>query len=114
MTLQPGQPVGAVLLAASTRKQKFWNEATLRRGRVAEGETFEAIVPSKQHQPHPNETIIERDAIMVRGSIHAACGKHYLVAVQANPFTMEFDAEWAAVRKNYDQFVSNLQWPTSQ
>jgi hypothetical protein len=114
VTLEPGQPVGALLLAASTRKQKFWEEATLRSGRLAEGEVFEAIVPPKQHQPHPNDTIIERDAIMVRGSIHAACGKHYLVAVQANPFATESDEEWAAIRKNYDLFVANLQWPAAQ
>ena len=101
---------GEVLRSADPKGRDFWLEATLTEGAVAVGKTFEALVPPEQHSPSPNSIIVEREAILVRGSIVVGCGKRYLVAVQGNPFGSEV-AEWSELRKNYKLFQDNLVWP---
>ncbi|MGB8715886.1 MAG: hypothetical protein WCD66_05930 [Rhodanobacteraceae bacterium] len=104
------ESLGDLLVQADPKHHKFWLEAKLLKGQIAPDKVFEAIVPPLQHSPGPHETIIEREAILVRGQVHGACGKQYLVAAQANPMVSE-SREWPILRKRYDQFISSLQWP---
>ena len=102
--------IGKLLQAVDPKKREFWLEASLKQGDLASSEPFEAVVPPKQHYSNPNSLIVEREAILMRGSLQAACGKRYLIAVQGNPRASE-DSEWPRIRVSYDLFVSNLQWP---
>jgi hypothetical protein len=102
---------GELLMQADPKHREFWLETKLTNGQIALGQTFEAIVPPLQHSPDPNSTIVEREEIRLRGQIHAACGKQYLVAAQSTPMIYGDANEWTRLRRNYDQFVSNLRWP---
>ncbi|MEB2316911.1 MAG: hypothetical protein OZ919_12700 [Xanthomonadaceae bacterium] len=102
--------IGELLQSADPRKRSFWLDATLTSGDMRSGGPFEALVPPKQHSPSPNSTIVEREAVLVRGQLRNACGKHYLVAVQGNPLGLEHQ-EWPRIRESYELFTSNLQWP---
>ena len=102
--------IGELLQAADPKRRPFWLEAKLTNGRLGADEPFEAYVPPKQHSPDPGATIVEREAVLIRGSLHSVCGKRYLVAVQGNPRITE-SSEWPFIRKHYDLFVSNIQWP---
>ena len=101
--------LGQLLMQADPKHHQFWLEARPLNGRLEPGKVFEAIVPPLQHSPAPNEIIIEREAILVRGKVHEACGKQYLVAAQAHPMASE-SSEWPILRKRYEQFLSNLKW----
>ncbi len=103
--------VGQLLQSADPRQRSFWLEAKLLNGGLNSNTSFEALVPPKQHSPSPRSIIVEREAVLVRGSLHEACGKHYLVAVQGNPFGVETTSEWPKIREGYELFRSNLQWP---
>lgn len=103
--------VGELLQSVDPRRSSFWLEAKLVNGALSPNESFEALVPPKQHSPSPNSTIVEREAVLVRGSFHTACGKRYLLAVQGNPFGIETRTEWPKIRERYELFTSSLQWP---
>jgi len=113
VAFEPDTPVGAVLQSGAPRRQKFCLQAQVRSGRLAEGEVFEAGVPEIKHVVNASMTEIDAQAVLVRGSIRAACGKHYLVAVQGNAISLDDKDEWSRLRKEYDRFVANLQWPAS-
>lgn len=102
--------VGALLQSADPKKRPFWLEAKLRSGDLASGDAFEAWVPAKQRSPSPRSTIIDREAVLVRGHLHSACGKRYLVAVQGSPF-LDTEREWPIISKKYDLFLSHIEWP---
>jgi hypothetical protein len=102
--------VGELLRHVDPKGRAFWLEARLTNGTLDSEEPFEAIVPAKQRRATPNGIIVEREALLVRGRIHSACGRNYLVAIQANPAVVE-QQEWPIIRKNFDLFLSSLQWP---
>lgn len=102
--------VGHLLQFGDPHQRSFWLDAILLKGDYQYGKPFEAVVPALEHSPSPNATIVERQTILVRAQIHSACGKHYLVAVQGNPFISEKD-EWPRIRSNFELFMANLEWP---
>lgn len=108
---EPFSSVGELLQSVDPRHRSFWLEAQLINGDLRSVEPFEAFVPPKQHSPSPNSVITEREAVLVRGSFHSACGRRYLLAVQGNPFAMEASTEWPRVRQSYELFKSSVQWP---
>jgi hypothetical protein len=103
--------VGELLQSADPRHRSFWIDAQLMNGGFNDNEVFEALVPPKQNSPSPNSTIVEREAVLVRGSLHTACGKRYLLAVQGNPFAIETGTEWPKIRESYELFTASVQWP---
>ena len=109
ITVHPAT-IGELLRETDPKHRSLWLEANLVNGQLSEGHVFEAVVPPLQYKTSPNVTITEREAILIRGSIYSACGKNYLVFVQANPSGTEL-YEWPLVKKNYEKFISSLKWP---
>ncbi|WP_376694005.1 hypothetical protein [Wenzhouxiangella sp. EGI_FJ10409] len=99
-----------ILQATSPRKESLWREVELVGGDSSTDEPFEAVVPAKKRHPSPNSTIVEREAVLIRGGFKEACGKHYLVAVLANPL-FSIEDEWPKLRESYTKFNSSLRWP---
>ncbi|MEW8629138.1 MAG: hypothetical protein AB2591_03985 [Candidatus Thiodiazotropha sp.] len=103
------ESVAELLRAADPRQREMWLEGSLRAGGLPSGEWFEFVVPEKVNQVMARGRIIEREALLVRGYLHKACGKTYLVAAQANPLVSEA-AEWPRLRSSAEKFASNLAW----
>ena len=104
--------VGDLLMDADPRRREFWLEANLIEGSVGVGENFKAFVPPKQHSPSPNSTIVERQAILVRGMVVLECGKPYLVSVQGNESSVSLEADWPRLEDSFVLFRDNLSWPS--
>jgi hypothetical protein len=80
-------------------------------GTLEYGEVFEVLIPAKERPMGVRSKIVDRDAIVVRAHIQDACGRRFLVAVQANPVGDVDDWTWKLLRDNYAMFVANIKWP---
>ena len=102
--------IGQILKEVDPQKRDLWMEAKMLSGNLSEEQSFEAKIPAVTKKSGEFGTIIERQAILIKGYLISACNKNYLVFVQGNPMFSE-SKEWENIRKRFDVFISHITWP---
>lgn len=104
--------VGSILRASDQRRRAFWEEAQKQSGDLAEGSVWEAYVPPDVREMSSSSRIVDREAVVVRGTQIRRCGQRFLVAAMGNPLLLGElrERDWEVLREEYAKFTGKIKW----